>query len=242
MPSVSKPDATKFDNENDSIAESRAELHTLATSFNTIADEYNAGTLGGDSLTINEGRNIDIDPDSAGDTTINAYAPEHYFDRVYTSNTYGSENSNAGHTLTRSNFVFHGYNDSGSEKIMKVRLPLNHPDWKALPDNRQAGPEGYTSTQIYATIRNIDESDADIDFRIQVSISGDPDSAGQPIVDQWHEFQRFTLTPGTYKLLRCVVLMDNGSLYDTDSAGEIYAVCSVEDITTGSVRVRIPNH
>lgn len=44
---VSKPDATKFDNANDSIAESRAELYTLATSFNTIADEYNAGTLGG---------------------------------------------------------------------------------------------------------------------------------------------------------------------------------------------------
>ena len=44
---VTKPDATAFDNANDSIANSRAELYTMATSFNTIADEYNAGTLGG---------------------------------------------------------------------------------------------------------------------------------------------------------------------------------------------------
>lgn len=44
---VTKPDATAFDNANDSIANSRAELYTLATSFNTIADEYNAGSLGG---------------------------------------------------------------------------------------------------------------------------------------------------------------------------------------------------
>jgi hypothetical protein len=44
---VTKPDATVFDNDADSIATSRPELFTLATSFNTIADEYNAGTLGG---------------------------------------------------------------------------------------------------------------------------------------------------------------------------------------------------
>lgn len=50
MTTVAKPDATVFDNADDSIATSRAELHTLATSFNTIADEYNAGTLGGGGL------------------------------------------------------------------------------------------------------------------------------------------------------------------------------------------------
>lgn len=48
--SVTKPDATVFDNADDSIATSRPELYTLATSFNTIADEYNAGTLGGGAL------------------------------------------------------------------------------------------------------------------------------------------------------------------------------------------------
>lgn len=48
---VTKPDATVFDNADDSIATSRAELHTLATSFNTIADDYNAGNLGGTAAT-----------------------------------------------------------------------------------------------------------------------------------------------------------------------------------------------
>lgn len=50
--SVTKPDATVFDNDADSIATSRPELFTLATSFNTIADEYNAGTLGGGGGTL----------------------------------------------------------------------------------------------------------------------------------------------------------------------------------------------
>lgn len=50
MSTVTKPDATVFDNDADSIATSRPELFTLATSFNTIADEYNAGTLGGGGL------------------------------------------------------------------------------------------------------------------------------------------------------------------------------------------------
>jgi len=64
---VSKPDATKFDNANDSIAESRPELYTLVTSFNTIADEYNAGTLGGsDKTQLTAGTGISItQPDSA---------------------------------------------------------------------------------------------------------------------------------------------------------------------------------
>ena len=67
---VSKPDATKFDNANDSIAESRAELYTLVTSFNTIADEYNAGTLGTDTQ-LEAGTGINItQPDSAGKYTI----------------------------------------------------------------------------------------------------------------------------------------------------------------------------
>jgi hypothetical protein len=67
---VTKPDATKFDNANDSIAESRAELYTLVTSFNTIADEYNAGTLGTDTQ-LEAGTGITItQPDSAGKYTI----------------------------------------------------------------------------------------------------------------------------------------------------------------------------
>lgn len=48
--SVTKPDATKFDADSDSISASRPELLTLVNSFNTIADEYNAGTLGGVNL------------------------------------------------------------------------------------------------------------------------------------------------------------------------------------------------
>jgi len=54
--SVTKPDANAFDSADDSIASAREELHTLVTSFNTIADEYNAGTLGGSAgalLTLN---------------------------------------------------------------------------------------------------------------------------------------------------------------------------------------------
>lgn len=54
--SVTKPDANAFDSADDSIASAREELHTLVTSFNTIADEYNAGTLGGQAgalLTLN---------------------------------------------------------------------------------------------------------------------------------------------------------------------------------------------
>ena len=69
---VTKPDATVFDNADDSIATSRAELYTLATSFNTIADEYNAGTLGGVTEIV-AGNNITVtQPDSAGAFTISA--------------------------------------------------------------------------------------------------------------------------------------------------------------------------
>lgn len=57
---VTKPDATAFDNANDSIANSRAELYTMATSFNTIADEYNAGTLGGSGLAGNYPTRTDL--------------------------------------------------------------------------------------------------------------------------------------------------------------------------------------
>lgn len=45
--SVTKPDATAFDSATDSIASARSELLTLVNSFNTIADDYNSGTLGG---------------------------------------------------------------------------------------------------------------------------------------------------------------------------------------------------
>jgi hypothetical protein len=47
MPSISLPDATKFDSDSDTIKESRPELKTMADAINTIGAEYNAGTLGG---------------------------------------------------------------------------------------------------------------------------------------------------------------------------------------------------
>lgn len=54
--SVTKPDPTAFDSAEDSIASARPELETLVNSFNTIADDYNAGLLGGQAgalLTLN---------------------------------------------------------------------------------------------------------------------------------------------------------------------------------------------
>lgn len=50
MPSISLPDATKFDSDTDTIKESRPELKTMADAVNTIGAEYNAGTLGGSGV------------------------------------------------------------------------------------------------------------------------------------------------------------------------------------------------
>lgn len=74
MPTLSKPDASKFDADNDSIATSRSELYTLATNFNLLADEYNAGNLGGigDAIVkLTAGDRIVLSqPDSAGEYVI----------------------------------------------------------------------------------------------------------------------------------------------------------------------------
>lgn len=48
---VTLPDATKFDSDSDTIKESRPELKKMADAINTIGAEYNAGTLGGGTLT-----------------------------------------------------------------------------------------------------------------------------------------------------------------------------------------------
>lgn len=66
---VAKPDPTKFDSDDDSISEARPELETLVNSFNTIADDYNAGLLGGATVSGGEGINIS-EPDSSGDQTV----------------------------------------------------------------------------------------------------------------------------------------------------------------------------
>ncbi|WKW35140.1 hypothetical protein [Phage DSL-LC06] len=76
MPTLSKPDASKFDADSDSIATSRSELYTLATNFNLLADEYNAGNLGGigDAIVkLTAGDRIVLSqPDSAGEYVISA--------------------------------------------------------------------------------------------------------------------------------------------------------------------------
>lgn len=47
MPTVTLPDATKFDADSDKISDSRPELKIMADAINTIGSDYNAGTLGG---------------------------------------------------------------------------------------------------------------------------------------------------------------------------------------------------
>jgi len=233
MPSVSKPDATKFDNENDSIAESRAELHTLATSFNTIADEYNAGTLGAESLAINAGDNIDFDPDSAGDTTIHAHAPEHFFQR----NTFFSSghSGTGGSTLSRGNIVHNGINTTGSAFTQQLRFTTNVSQISIDDDLASRGPVGRTSYQNYLLVKADPTNNADITFKLQIFDTLE-DSAGQPLVDQYHTFQSFTLSAGEWKFFRMIFMTDTN---DTDSAGEIFATALLEDITTNAVRVRI---
>ena len=93
--SVTKPDVTAFDNDNDSIATARAELETLVTSFNTIADEYNAGTLGGGAQMAQLTCSRNNAPGSNGVITANASGTFN-FDGVDDSNGFVTLNDSSG--------------------------------------------------------------------------------------------------------------------------------------------------
>jgi len=71
---VTLPDSSYFDNDNDSIKDSRPELKKMADAINTIGAEYNAGTLGGSGIQdVVAGDNVTVtNPDSAGSVTISA--------------------------------------------------------------------------------------------------------------------------------------------------------------------------
>ncbi len=71
MPSITLPDASKFDADTDRLDDSRPELKIMADAINTIGTDYNAGTLGGGIQEIVGGTGISVSsPDSAGSITL----------------------------------------------------------------------------------------------------------------------------------------------------------------------------
>ena len=72
---VTKPDPTKFDSDDDSISEARPELEILVNSFNTIADDYNDGSLGAGGLGTYGIPTTTLFPASGSYTTSTSVSP-----------------------------------------------------------------------------------------------------------------------------------------------------------------------
>lgn len=221
---VTKPDATVFDNADDSIATSRAELHTLATSFNTIADDYNAGLLTQSGNDLQAGTNIEIKAyDSAGANNIIAYGPEH--------NTYvGSFFSSSGNVTAQlpSHFAFRALNTTGTLNTINMSIPAGNITWdRTSPvQDRAPGPDGNRSYVGFLNILAPSDNDANVDIQLYVNTTTGTQNLGSA----------YTFTPGDRKLFRVTVMQD---IMEQDSAGVQSATVVIEDLTSSATTVLV---
>lgn len=215
---VTKPDATAFDNANDSIATSRAELYTLVTSFNTIADEYNAGTLG--ATDVQAGPNTEIKAyDSAGANQIIAYGPEHFTE---TSRTFSSSGNVTAELPA--NYHFIATNTTGTLNSVNLFIPTYNADWDLVGEDRAPYPALNASYVSYMTITAPSSNNANVDIQMIVQTTSGNTNLGSAV----------TFTAGTEKLYRVTVIQNNTY---ADSAGAVDAWINIEDLTASATRV-----
>lgn len=227
---VTKPDATVFDNADDSIATSRAELHTLATSFNTIADDYNAGLLTQTGDTVDDGINVELETQSAGTQTIHAYGSSHYY------KTGGFQTATLGGTTNTLKIPAHTVFEvicTTAGGIFNARIPTGDLlDWKSedrapypFGGNQQFNG-GHTSYVGYLTLagRETNTQDATVNFIVTTS------TGSQTLLTE-------TLSPNEIRLYRITVMQDRAN---ADSAGSDYAFVNIEDLTTTATRIETP--
>lgn len=219
---VTKPDATVFDSADDSIATSRSELHQLAVSFNTIADEYNAGTLGGSGTDVVAGTNVEVTtPDSAGSSTITAYAPEHLTNLNSTINgTFNAFTEGPGHEVRVCT------NSTGSAVTQNLTINTSFSDWES--EGIAPGPSGTRNYVSFLTLKGAEDNNADCNVTIRVY---DYETATFTNIHS-----ALAISAGTVKFFRITVM---GEDYFTDSAGECWAHVLCEDLTSSAQRIRI---
>lgn len=227
---VTKPDATVFDNAEDSIATSRAELYTLATSFNTIADDYNAGLLTQTGDTVEDGINVEIEEQSAGTQTINAYGPSHYWKTGGFSTASASPGTPSTLKIPAHN-LFTVFNTT-SGGIMNLAIPVGDlGDWRISDRSpypfggKQQNLGGDTSYVAYVTLigRATNTHDATVNFNVTTS------TGSQTLLTE-------TLSASEERLYRITVMQDNGQ-FNADSAGQNFAFVNIEDLTSTATRI-----
>lgn len=236
---VTKPDATVFDNADDSIATSRAELHTLATSFNTIADDYNAGLLTQSGDAIEDGINVEIEIESAGTKKLHAYGPSHYV------KTYNFQTASGGGTTAGLNIPAHqifSVINTTSGGTLTLTIPVGDiGDWKGSGLTTQRSPHPATGSQeyqptaggdlsyvAYLTLIGRDTNTFDATVLLKVNTN-----SGLQTLDT------ITLSASEERLYRITVMQDDRG-FNADSSGQNFAFVNIEDLTTTATRIETP--